>query len=220
MEEITRQVGASSDDCYRRLTTSFWNLEAVAVIAGAVSTSLYRYGSGMRFTNITIPNGAVIIEAHLALRAKSSQSGTVLSRISAEDVDNAVTFADNAGAFDTRWAARTTARVDWDNIQGWTMDEDYDSLDIKTVIKEIVDRGGWVSGQDIVIFWEDFEDRTPHGASRYRQAYSYNGSVEFAPKLVIQHGVAGWTGKISGVTNPAKIMGVDVANIAKVKGVA
>lgn len=29
----------------------------------------------------------------------------------------------------------------------------------------------------------------------------------------------GWTGKISGVTNPAKIMGVPVANIAKVKGV-
>lgn len=31
---------------------------------------------------------------------------------------------------------------------------------------------------------------------------------------------AGWTGKISGVTNPAKIMGVPVANIAKVKGVS
>lgn len=31
---------------------------------------------------------------------------------------------------------------------------------------------------------------------------------------------AGWTGKISGVTNPAKVMGIDVANIAKVKGVA
>lgn len=29
-----------------------------------------------------------------------------------------------------------------------------------------------------------------------------------------------WTGKISGVTNPAKIMGVDVANIASVKGVS
>lgn len=29
----------------------------------------------------------------------------------------------------------------------------------------------------------------------------------------------GWSGKISGVTNPAKVMGVDVANIAKVKGV-
>lgn len=31
---------------------------------------------------------------------------------------------------------------------------------------------------------------------------------------------AGWTGKISGVTNPAKIMGVAVGSIAKVKGVA
>ncbi len=29
----------------------------------------------------------------------------------------------------------------------------------------------------------------------------------------------GWTGKISGVVNPAKIMGVDVANIHSVKGV-
>jgi len=31
---------------------------------------------------------------------------------------------------------------------------------------------------------------------------------------------SGWAGKISGVTNPAKIMGVGAANIAKVKGVA
>ncbi|MBA7582334.1 hypothetical protein ES708_24262 [subsurface metagenome] len=30
----------------------------------------------------------------------------------------------------------------------------------------------------------------------------------------------GWSGKISGVTNPAKVMGVDKANINKVKGVA
>lgn len=30
----------------------------------------------------------------------------------------------------------------------------------------------------------------------------------------------GWTGKISGVTDPAKVMGVDVANIASVKGVS
>lgn len=30
----------------------------------------------------------------------------------------------------------------------------------------------------------------------------------------------GWTGKIAGVTNPAKIMGVDKTDIAKVKGIA
>ncbi len=32
--------------------------------------------------------------------------------------------------------------------------------------------------------------------------------------------VSGWTGKLSGVTNPAKIMGIAVADIAKVNGVA
>lgn len=30
----------------------------------------------------------------------------------------------------------------------------------------------------------------------------------------------GWTGKINGVTNPAKINGIPVANIAKVNGIA
>lgn len=32
--------------------------------------------------------------------------------------------------------------------------------------------------------------------------------------------VAGWTGKVMGVTNPGKIYGVDVANISKVMGVS
>lgn len=36
----------------------------------------------------------------------------------------------------------------------------------------------------------------------------------------VTYTAAGWTGKISGVTNPAKIMEVDVANIATIKGVA
>jgi hypothetical protein len=38
--------------------------------------------------------------------------------------------------------------------------------------------------------------------------------------VALKPAASGWTGKIAGVTNPAKIMGVSVANIAKVKGVA
>jgi len=44
--------------------------------------------------------------------------------------------------------------------------------------------------------------------------------VNPAPTLYVQYNPGGWSGKIAGVTNPAKIAGVDVANIAKVKGVA
>jgi len=40
--------------------------------------------------------------------------------------------------------------------------------------------------------------------------------------IIILHEYAaagGWTGKIYGVTNPAKIYGIDVANINKVMGI-
>jgi len=53
----------------------------------------------------------------------------------------------------------------------------------------------------------------------YFYSKEYAVDPDLNPKLVIEYEVAGWTGKISGVTNPAKIMGVAVANIAKVKGV-
>lgn len=45
----------------------------------------------------------------------------------------------------------------------------------------------------------------------------YNVKFDF---LSITPPPPGWTGKISGVTNPAKVMGIAVANVAKVKGVA
>jgi len=40
------------------------------------------------------------------------------------------------------------------------------------------------------------------------------------PTLYVEYTPAGWQGKISGIVNPAKIMGIPVADIAKVKGIA
>lgn len=187
--EITRQVGAGSDDTMRRLTPSDWSLTGQRLCAGAGSqVEYYQSGCGMRFTNITILQKATIDEAYLTIYAGNSDNGTVVNtRISAEDVDDAATFADNEGAFDTRWANRTTARVDWDAIAAWTQNTAYNSPEIKTVIQEIVDRDGWASGQDIVIFWEDFEDRSTHGTDTRRQSYSYEGYSPYAPQLVITY---------------------------------
>lgn len=56
------------------------------------------------------------------------------------------------------------------------------------------------------------------GVSRFYSKYETTQTT-LRPKLVIDY-TSGWTGKISGVTNPAKIMGVPVANIAKVSGVS
>ncbi|GAJ15416.1 unnamed protein product, partial [marine sediment metagenome] len=180
------EVGASSDDAHRELGTGEWSLTYSGVVAGA-NTATWRYGCGMRFTNITIPRASTIDQAYLTLRAILSKSANdVNTRISAEDVDDAPTFADNAAAFDARWANRTTTRVDWDAIPAWTAGLDYDSPEIKTVIKEIVDRGGWNSGQDIVIFWEDFEDRSTRAYNVHRIAASWDRDAP-APQLVIEY---------------------------------
>lgn len=58
----------------------------------------------------------------------------------------------------------TTATVAWNGEGAWTTDNTYDSPDIKTIIKEIVDRGGWVSGNDIQIMVK--ENGSTNGAFR------------------------------------------------------
>ncbi len=200
----TWQVGASTDDAYRRITPSFWSLSHSQITAGGAAEGTIKWGAGMRFTNITIAGGSTISSAYLTLVSDINKAGvTVNTRISAEDVDNAATFANNAAAFDIRWAARTTARVDWDAIPAWTVGVAYDSPEIKTVIQEIIDRVGWASGQAIVIFWEDYDDRSSHVNDGHRTARSYDGSTTQAPQLTITYTEAGsayfgilkrWTG--------------------------
>lgn len=51
------------------------------------------------------------------------------------------------------------------------------------------------------------------------QTFTWSSKAYEALSLYGEGSLAGWTGKVSGVTNPAKVMGIDVANINKVKGV-
>jgi hypothetical protein len=139
----------------------------------------------MRFLNVTIPQGATVTAAYLTLRASGNESGTICrTRLSAENVDNANAFSTKAD-FDSRWANRT-ATVDWDNIPAWTKDTDYNSPSIVSQIQTVINRGGWASGNAIVIFWEDFEQRSSV-AEAERAAYSYDGSITYAPKLHIEY---------------------------------
>lgn len=179
----TWAVGAGSDDCHRRMVPSSFLLTLTEYYAGSYDADNYKYGAGMRFTNITIPQGSTIDSAYLKIYAVASLSGeTCNTKISAEDVDDADTFADDATIFDTRYSAHTTAMVTW-TVPAWTIDTWYTSPDIKTVIQEIKDRPGSASGNDIVIFWEDFDDLSSDVA--YRRGESYEDLDENEAKLEV-----------------------------------
>ena len=171
-------VGASTDDCYRRLVSSGFSLGFTAILAGLWSSTVKQYGSGIRFDGITITQDSTIDTSYITFTCKTARSGTVCNtRISAEATDDPNTFADDGAAFDTRFANNTDAVVDWDGMGAWTANTEYESPEIKTVIQEIVDRDGWSSGNAIVIFWEDFDDRSTGSASR-RDAYSWDALDE------------------------------------------
>jgi len=114
----------------------------------------------------------------------------VRTKLSAEDVDDAPTFADDADAFDDRYANHTTAMVNWDDIGSWTAESEYDSPDISSVIQEIVNRAGWASGNDLVLFWEDFDGRSSKALNVWRSAHSYDGDTTKAPLLTIDYKAA------------------------------
>jgi len=190
---ISVKVATGTDDCFRRLSDDYWDIDTTHQYVGGAATT-EEHGGGMRFTNITIPKGATITKAYLTLRCSESYAGAnCFGKISAEDVDDAITFANDKAAFDTRFANHTTAIMDWDNIEAWTKDTDYNSpttdgtTTFASIIQEIVDRDGWASGQDIVIFLEDFDDRSTHGVGETRLAYSYEGSSTYCPQLVITY---------------------------------
>ena len=198
-ESDTWQVSHNSDDAYRKLTPDAYDLNLASEIAGYWKFGQEEYGSGLRFTGISIPKGSTIISANITFTAQiTNADGTPRTRISGYDADNPSVFSTSAD-FDARYAVNTDAVVDWD-IGAWVMDSEYTSPDIKTVIQELIDRSGWSSGNAMVLFWEDFEDRSTHVDNSRRHAYSHDSDPTKAPILSIH-----WT--IPTLETPSKLFG-------------
>ena len=134
---------------------------------------------GLRFTNIGVPKGATITNAYLAFRAvapdgPNTNNGATSLTIRGQAADNPAAFTS------TRWditnRITTTASVAWAPA-AWTTGADYSTPNLKTIVQEIVNRSGWVSGNSMVFLV------TGTGS---RSADSYDGSPSTAPLLHIE----------------------------------
>lgn len=203
---VDEQVGASADDC--RVKTSDHNsisLTATAVYWGEYFYSYY--GSGWRFQTVDIAQGATINTAYLIFIAKGSLAGTTNGDILGELIVDAAEFSTAANY----WGRdRTTAIVDWDGAEPWTDELEYNSPEIKTIIQEIVNQGGWVADNDLVIFIEDNAETS----NELRKAYSWDGSTSKATQLHIEYTEAGGVevtpnpaSAIAGIVNPTVVLG-------------
>ena len=134
---------------------------------------------GMRFNGIDIPPGATINNAYIQFQVEEAQSVATVLTIQGEDIGNAPPFTSSNGNISSR--TKTGAAVGWaPNPWNAVGDAGTDQMtpDISPVIQEIVDLGGWLNGNSLVIIIT--------GTGK-RVAESYNGVAGAAPLLHLEY---------------------------------
>lgn len=137
---------------------------------------------GLRFSDVDIPKGAKIIEAKIVLTASSSitvaAGGSPIWQIDVENVDDAAVYSAGSKIDDRSYgAAPQVAYITSD----WTLNKEYE-VDVTSLVQSVSDRSGWCGGNGMA-----FRINDTSGSATKREAYSYDGSVAKAPKLVVYY---------------------------------
>lgn len=140
---------------------------------------------GLRFQDIIVPRGAKITEAYVQFTVdeiKDSKNRDPFNvDIHAEDTVNSTTF-NPAVKYDVSSRTKTQTKVVWKDIPKWEAEglagEEQRTADISTLIQEIIDKEGWLSGNAISLILSGTGTRT---------AESYEGAdnIEQRPTLNI-----------------------------------
>jgi VCBS repeat-containing protein len=179
LSTIEVRVAASSDDAEEAATGSVKLTSSDLELVQESSQQTV----GIRFTGITMPQGAAIINAYVQFQTDEVNSETTNLIIEGEASDNAATFVSSSGDITSR--PRTTASAAW-SPSPWTTvgaaDLDQRTSDISAVIQEIVTRPGWASGNALVLMIS---------GSGKRVAEAYNGVAAAAPLLHVEYNASG-----------------------------
>jgi len=149
MAVLDLQIISGDDDACEYGDGTFYADELFCLSISYTNPNLSAYRCpGFRFQGVTIPPGSVINSAYITLLTYSSGADDPNLKIYGNDVDNANDFVTEA---DIIGRVRTSAFVSWvaTNIGiGWK-----DSPSITSIIHEIIDRVGWVSGNSLTILF-------------------------------------------------------------------
>jgi len=137
---VNASVGLGTDDAQQIGTT----MTTTGTTIGASLDATTEY-VGLRFQSIAIPQGATITNAYLRVVPSGTAEDEPLVTIAGFDEDNTATFSTTASDITNRTI--TTATVSWDSANLSATGSSYhNSPALTTIVQEIVDRGGWASG--------------------------------------------------------------------------
>ena len=190
--QISVQVSSSADDAEEKIDDP---AQTATVGDMDVTSSDLELGSeegdgtaaqltGLRFTGIDIPQGAVILNAFIQFGVDESKNTSDASFVIQAEA-NADPAAFTADAFNISSRTFFDASVDWTVTGGtWTnagdAGPDQRTPDIASLIQQIVNQDGWAAGNALVL--------TIAGTGT-KVAESFDGDAALAPTLNITFGV-------------------------------
>ena len=162
--------------------------ENIFITAGNSTGAGNPLGGAIRFRGINMPRCAEVLEAWLWLCAWGNQDRTpVHTRVSVEDTGEsedfyAITWAD----YFTRYANRASI-VDWNNMEAWVNGQYYKAPPLLATIQGVVNRADWTHASGLVLFWEDYDQRTPQFPGAYRTGRAYSPGILNPPLLEVRY---------------------------------
>lgn len=196
-------VDAADDDFEERISGALPQTGTVGdMIAGSTVLELGNETAttdpqlvGLRFTNVTIPKFASIMNAYIqfAVAGTSKKTDPCNLAISAENSVNAPALtnapfnlsARNTVAGSVNWSVSGDS---WNTVGSAGTDQR--TPDIKSLIQPIVFQNNWASGNAMAFFIK---------GSGTREVESYEGNSVLAPQLVITYSTTGTNTVVTGV---------------------
>jgi hypothetical protein len=146
---LTVPIGAGSDDAEQS------SVDGSVALANPALKIVNRAGViqivGLRFAGLSIPKGATIQSAYIQFQCRVQTTAAASLLIEGQAADNPATFTKTTNNISSR--ARTSADIGWVPAPWGTVGAqgpDQQTPDLTSVMQEIVNRGGWASGNAMV----------------------------------------------------------------------
>ena len=168
-------IAAGGDDGYHWYSNHSITANGTNLNIGAVSG--HQFNSFLIFS-LSVPKNVIVSTATLGFVSQGTTGVTFSTDIQAEASDDASPPTDDSAFHALTYGAQS---VTWANVIPWVTENTYFTSDISTLIQEIVDRVGWVSGNNIQLV---FVNSTATGTNR-RLPYAYESDPAKAAELTV-----------------------------------
>ena len=186
MVDVDEQVGAGADDAKEADDNTSFADTGTILFYDSNTDAAVRSNTGHRFQTVAVGQADTIDVANIQVKVSFTSTDDPNLDILAEDVDDSADFSTTA---DVTGRARTAASVAWVATGVGTGFKT--SPDFKAVVQEVVDRGSWASGNDMMILMDGKAD-----TNLLFRSFSYENATADAAKLHIEFTAAGGARRI------------------------